>query len=296
MIKQKPALSFNGYGLFILLLIIQIVSIVMVLSSIHTSVQTDTDPNFILLVTSILVAVLSLIGWAGFYKVEPNEGKIFQLFGNYAGTDHKAGLRWTIPMLFMKTPISLKVRNFESNKMKVNDASGSPIEIAAVVVWKVADSAEAFFEVDNYKSFVTIQSESALRNLANQYPYESSVEGTLSLRADPLEIAEKMKEEIQERLSKAGVEVIEARISHLAYATEIAQAMLRKQQAGAVLAARKIIVQGAVEMVTDALTCLTEEHDFELDDERKASMVSNLLVVICGDQQAQPVVNTGTIY
>jgi len=213
-----------------------------------------------------------------------------------AAPNHKAGLRWTIPLLFSKTPISLKVRNFESNKMKVNDASGSPIEIAAVVVWKVADSAEAFFEVDNFNSFVTIQSESALRNLANQYPYESSIEGELSLRADPMKIAQKMKEEIQERLIKAGVEVIEARISHLAYATEIAQAMLRKQQAGAVLAARKIIVQGAVEMVTEALTCLTEEHDFELDDERKASMVSNLLVVICGDQQAQPVVNTGTIY
>ena len=180
--------------------------------------------------------------------------------------------------------------------MKVNDASGSPIEIAAVVVWRVVDSAEAFFEVDNYKSFVTIQSESALRNLANQYPYESNGDGDLSLRADPLEIAEKMKTEIQERLSKAGVEVIEARISHLAYATEIAQAMLRKQQAGAVLAARKIIVQGAVEMVTEALTSLTDKHDFELDDERKASMVSNLLVVICGEQQAQPVVNAGTIY
>ena len=296
MIKQKSTLSFNGYGFFILLLVTQIGSIAMVLSIMHTAVQASAEPNFLVLFCSVLIAVLSIIGWAGFYKVEPNEGKIFQLFGNYAGTDHKPGLRWTIPLLFSKTPISLKVRNFESNKMKVNDASGSPIEIAAVVVWRVVDSAEAFFEVDNFKSFVTIQSESALRNLANQYPYESSVDGELSLRADPLKIAEKMKEEIQERLNKAGVEVIEARISHLAYATEIAQAMLRKQQAGAVLAARKIIVQGAVEMVTDALKSLTEEHNFELDDERKASMVSNLLVVICGDQQAQPIVNTGSIY
>jgi len=296
MIKQKRALSFNGYGFIIVLLVTLVGSIAMALSTAHTSVQTNSEPDFVVLVGSILLAILSFLAWTGFYKVEPNEGKIFQLFGNYAGTDHKAGLRWTIPMLFVKTPISLKVRNFESSKMKVNDASGSPIEIAAVVVWRVADSAEAFFEVDNFKSFVTIQSESALRNLANQYPYESSKEGELSLRADPMKIAEKMKEEIQERLNKAGVEVIEARISHLAYATEIAQAMLRKQQAGAVLAARKIIVQGAVEMVTDALTSLTEEHDFELDDERKASMVSNLLVVICGEQQAQPVVNTGTIY
>ncbi len=296
MIKQKKSISFNGYGFFLVLLVLQVGSIAMVLSTIHTAVQTGTEPSFVALGSWALLALLSFISWGGFYKVEPNEGKIFQLFGNYAGTDHNAGLRWTIPILFKKTAISLKVRNFESSKMKVNDASGSPIEIAAVVVWRVADSAEAFFEVDDFESFVTIQSESALRNLANQYPYESNEEGQLSLRADPLEIAEKMKEEIQARLNKAGVEVIEARISHLAYATEIAQAMLRKQQAGAVLAARKIIVQGAVEMVTDALKSLTEEHDFELDDERKASMVSNLLVVICGEQQAQPVVNTGTIY
>ena len=296
MIKQKTAFSFNGYVLFFLLLMFQIGSILMVAWMMHQAVQSNTEPNFIALTSYVIVVVLSLIGWAGFYKVEPNEGKIFQLFGNYAGTDHNAGLRWTIPILFAKTAISLKVRNFESSKMKVNDASGSPIEIAAVVVWRVIDSAEAFFEVDNFNSFVTIQSESALRNLANQYPYESGADGSLSLRADPLQIAEKMKEEVQARLNKAGVEVIEARISHLAYATEIAQAMLRKQQAGAVLAARKIIVQGAVEMVTDALTSLTEQHDFQLDDERKASMVSNLLVVICGEQQAQPVVNTGTIY
>jgi hypothetical protein len=296
MIKQKSSFSFNGYAVFAILLMTQIGSVVMAFMTIHSAVQADMAPNFIVLIISLAIAVLSLISWAGFYKVEPNEGKIFQLFGNYAGTDHKAGLRWTIPVLFNKTPISLKVRNFESNKMKVNDASGSPIEIAAVVVWRVADSAEAFFEVDNFESFVTIQSESALRNLANQYPYESVSEGDLSLRADPLKIAEKMKEEIQERLLKAGVEVIEARISHLAYATEIAQAMLRKQQAGAVLSARKIIVQGAVEIVTDALKSLTEDHDFELDDERKASMVSNLLVVICGEQHVQPVVNTGTIY
>ena len=296
MIKQKKSISFNGYGFFLVLLVTQVGSIVMVLSTIHTAVQAGAEPSFVALASWALLTLLSFIGWGGFYKVEPNEGKIFQLFGNYAGTDHKAGLRWTIPILFKKTAISLKVRNFESSKMKVNDASGSPIEIAAVVVWRVADSAEAFFEVDDFESFVTIQSESALRNLANQYPYESNEEGQLSLRADPLEIADKMKDEIQARLNKAGVEVIEARISHLAYATEIAQAMLRKQQAGAVLAARKIIVQGAVEMVTEALTSLTEKHDFELDDERKASMVSNLLVVICGEQQAQPVVNTGTIY
>jgi regulator of protease activity HflC (stomatin/prohibitin superfamily) len=296
MIKQKSSFSLNGYILLLVLIVAQISFVLMIVTTISNAVQQDTPPSLFPLLGYILMAVLTLVCWGGFYKVEPNEGKIFQMFGSYAGTDHESGLRWTIPLLYKKTPISLKVRNFESNKMKVNDASGSPIEIAAVVVWRVADSAEAFFEVDDFESFVTIQSESALRSLANQYPYESNTEGELSLRADPLRVAEKMKEEIQERLSKAGVEVIEARLSHLAYATEIAQAMLRKQQAGAVLAARKIIVQGAVEMVTEALKSLTEEHNFELDDERKASMVSNLLVVICGDQQAQPVVNTGTIY
>lgn len=296
MIKQKSAFSFNGYVLFGVLLALQIYVVTKAAQTIYLGVEANNQPALLPLLIYIGLSIIVAMCWAGFFKVEPNEGKIFQLFGNYAGTDHKPGLRWTIPFLFNKTAISLKVRNFESNKMKVNDASGSPIEIAAVVVWRVIDSAEAFFEVENFKSFVTIQSESALRNLANQYPYESTEQGTLSLRADPQEIAEKMKAEIQERLTKAGVEVIEARISHLAYATEIAQAMLRKQQAGAVLSARKIIVQGAVEMVTDAITNLTEKHDFELDDERKATMVSNLLVVICGDQQAQPVVNTGTIY
>lgn len=296
MIKQKSAISFNGYVAFVILLVAQVAAAFMIIKTVHIAVQSNTEPSFSSLIVYGLISVVVAIGWGGFFKVEPNEGKIFQLFGNYAGTDHKAGLRWTIPILFDKVAISLKVRNFESSKMKVNDASGSPIEIAAVVVWRVVDSAEAFFEVDNFKSFVTIQSESALRNLANKYPYESTEDGTLSLRADPLEIAEKMKQEVQERLTKAGVEVIEARISHLAYATEIAQAMLRKQQAGAVLSARRIIVEGAVEMVTEALDSLTKKHNFELDDERKASMVSNLLVVICSDQQAQPVVNTGTIY
>jgi len=296
MIKQKSAFSFNGYLMFCLLLAFQLYTAGMVVYTIHLGIQAGSQPPLLPLLSYLALAILVLLGWVGFFKVEPNEGKIFQLFGNYAGTEHRPGLRWTVPFLFEKTAISLKVRNFESNKMKVNDASGSPIEIAAVVVWKVVDSAEAFFEVEDFKSFVTIQSESALRNLANQYPYESAEQGVLSLRADPQAIAGKMKAEIQERLTKAGVEVIEARISHLAYATEIAQAMLRKQQAGAVLSARKIIVQGAVEMVTDAITNLTEKHDFELDDERKATMVSNLLVVICGDQQAQPVVNTGTIY
>ncbi|RBP51293.1 SPFH domain-containing protein [Arenicella xantha] len=295
MIQQKSAFTFNGYLSAVVILGLQIGLVAFFISVIRTAVLADQAPQFIHLILCVLAFILVTLCWFGLFNVAPNQGKILQLFGKYKGTEHNAGLRWANP-LFTNTPISIKIRNFESSKMKVNDASGSPIEIAAVVVWRVVDSAEAFFEVDDFESFVTIQSESALRNLANQYPYESNEASQLSLRSDPLEVADKLKEEIQARLNKAGVEVIEARISHLAYSTEIAQAMLRKQQAGAVLAARRIIVQGAVEMVTDAIDTLTRDHDFELDDERKASMVSNLLVVICSEQQTHPVVNAGSIY
>ena len=228
--------------------------------------------------------------------VQPNQGKVLQLFGQYAGTDRNTGLRWANP-LYSKKSVSLRVRNFESGRLKVNDANGNPIEIAAVIVWKVVDTAEAVFEVDDYENYVTIQSEAALRNLATSYPYEHDAEDErLSLRSDSNAIAQKLKNEVQDRLQKAGVDVLEARLSHLAYAPEIAQAMLQRQQASAVLAARKIIVQGAVGMVGDALEQLKVQGVVELDDERKAAMVSNLLVVLCGDQQAKPVINTGTIY
>ncbi len=288
MIKEKTSSTLSGYLAIVIILALQIGTIAGLISNI----KSESIVGVIFMVLAILLVAFL---WFGFFMVAPNQGKILQLFGNYAGTEHQPGLRWANPF-YKKTSISLKVRNFESGKLKVNDARGNPIEIAAVVVWKVIDSAEAFFEVDDYESFVTIQSEAALRNLANHYPYEHHKEGELSLRGDPAQIAGKIKDEVQARLGKAGVHVIEARISHLAYSPEIAQAMLRKQQAGAVLAARRLIVQGAVEMVTDALTTLTDKHSFELDDERKASMVSNLLVVICGDQQAQPVVNTGSLY
>ena len=294
MIKQKRAWTLNGYLAIVILAALQAGSVWLVFSTLKTAVLNGVAPDFFLLIMGVVSAVVVAVCWFGLFMVAPNEGKIMQLFGSYAGTDNHAGLRWSNP-LHKRTPVSIKVRNFESSKMKVNDAAGSPIEIAAVVVWRVIDSAEAFFEVDDFESFVTIQSESALRNLANQYPYESN-DSSLALRSDPIEVAEKLKEEIQERINKAGVEVIEARISHLAYSTEIAQAMLRKQQAGAVLAARRIIVQGAVEMVTDAVDSLARDHNFELDDERKATMVSNLLVVICSEQQAQPVVNSGSLY
>ncbi len=245
---------------------------------------------------AVLVSIAVLICWAGLFMVHPNEAKVLQLFGKYVGTCHDPGLRWANPF-YAKAAVSTRVRNFESGKLKVNDANGSPIEIAAVVVWKVFDTAEALFEVDDYVNFVQIQSEAALRNLGTTYPYEPHEdEGGLALRSNPVEIAQALREEIQERLAQAGVTVIEARISHLAYAPEIANAMLRRQQASAIIAARKQIVHGAVGMVHLALDELDENDIVELDEERKAAMVSNLLVVLCSDEAAQPVLNTGTLY
>ena len=232
---------------------------------------------------------------AGLFVVNPNEAKVVQLFGSYAGTVKKPGLWWTNPFT-LKRSLSLRVRNFESGKLKVNDHAGNPIEIAAVVVWKVVDTAEALFQVDNYDNFVHVQSESALRNLATSYPYDAHVDGEVSLRSHTNEVADRLKTEIQERLAKAGVEVIESRISHLAYAPEIASAMLQRQQASAIIAARTRIVEGAVSMVEMALARLAENKVVTLDDERRAAMVSNLLVVLCSDRHAQPVVNAGTLY
>ena len=244
---------------------------------------------------TVLAAVVVLVLWAGFFMVNPNEAKALQLFGEYVGSVRDPGLKWANPF-FAKTAVSTRVRNFESGKLKVNDSRGSPIEIAAVVVWKVHDTAEALFEVDDYEEFVQIQSESALRNLSTTYPYEPHEGEDVALRSHPAEIAKALRAEIQDRLEKAGVTVIEARISHLAYAPEIAHAMLRRQQASAVIAARKQLVAGAVGMVEMALEELKASHVVELDEERKAAMVSNLLVVLCGEESAQPVVNAGTLY
>lgn len=249
----------------------------------------------VLKIAAILAGIVVFICWFGFYLVNPNQGKVLQLFGRYVGTDRNTGLRWANPF-YSKQAVSLRVRNFESGRLKVNDANGNPIEIAAIIVWRVVDTAEAVFEVDNYENYVTIQSESALRNLATTYPYEHDKDDErLSLRSDSNVIAKKLLAEVQDRLQKAGVEVMETRLSHLAYSPEIAQAMLQRQQASAVLAARKIIVQGAVGMVADALEQLAEQGTVDLDAERKAAMVSNLLVVLCGDN-VKPVVNAGSIY
>jgi regulator of protease activity HflC (stomatin/prohibitin superfamily) len=242
-----------------------------------------------------LVLALDIFLMAGLFVVNPNEGKVLQFFGDYVGTAKRPGLRWANPLLTKKR-VSLRVRNFESARLKVNDHEGNPIEIAAVVVWRVVDTAEAVFEVDDYQNFVKVQSESAVRNLATSYKYDAHEEDQMSLRGNTLEVAEHMKKEIQDRLSRAGVEVLEARISHLAYAPEIAQAMLQRQQAGAIIAARQRIVEGAVGMVQMALDMLSQREILELDNERKAAMVSNLLVVLCSERATQPVVNTGSIY
>ena len=243
-----------------------------------------------------LAAILALGGFAGLFMVAPNEGRVLQLFGEYVGTVRVPGLRWANP-LYTKRRVSLRVRNFETqSRMKVNDVDGNPIEMSAVVVWHVVDTAQATFEVDDYEKFVTIAAEAALRKLAMSYPYDAHEEGQVSLRGSPLEITEHLRTEMQERLAIAGVEVLEARISNLAYAPEIAQAMLRRQQAAAVIAARQKIVDGSVGMVEMALERLSQKNIVQLDEERKAAMVSNLLVVLCSENATQPIVNTGTLY
>ena len=254
---------------------------------------TSHSPGILIPCVVGLVAVIVCL--CGLFIVNPNEAKVLQFFGRYVGTVREPGLRWSSPF-YTKKKVSVRIRNFESNKLKVNDHDGSPIEIAAVVVWRVVDTAEAAFEVDNYENFVHVQSEAALRNLATRHCYDAHDPTHISLRGNTQEVADQLKREIQDRLAKAGVEVLEARIAHLAYAPEIASAMLRRQQAGAVIAARQRIVEGAVGMVDMALELLKSKHVVELDEERKAAMVSNLLVVLCGEHDVRPVVNTGTIY
>jgi regulator of protease activity HflC (stomatin/prohibitin superfamily) len=262
---------------------------------IYGAVQAGMTRNGGLATWSLLVATADILLLCGLFVVNPNEGRVLQLFGSYVGTVRLPGLRWANPF-YTKKRLSLRVRNFESARLKVNDTDGNPIEIASVVVWRVVDTAEASFEVDNYENYVHVQSEAALRNLATSYPYDAHDDQHLSLRGHTAQIADHLKREIQERLAKAGVEVMEARISHLAYAPEIASAMLQRQQAGAIIAARQRIVDGAVGMVEMALERLARNKVIELDTERKAAMVSNLLVVLCGERAAHPVLNTGTIY
>ena len=283
MVREQNASSTSGVAMIGVLLVLQVASIGLLLGL----------PGALKLLC-VLAAVAVLISWFGFYMVAPNQSAVLQLFGRYVGTDNIEGLRWANPF-YSKQKVSLRVRNFESHKLKVNDHAGNPVEIAAVVVWKVVDSAQAVFEVDDYENFVTIQSESALRHLASSYAYEAEQQ-EISLRSSGDEVTELLRSEIQARLQQAGVAVIEARISHLAYAPEVASAMLQRQQARAVVMARQQIVEGAVGMVELALQRLSEKQVVELDEERKAAMVSNLLVVLCGDHQVTPVVNAGSLY
>jgi regulator of protease activity HflC (stomatin/prohibitin superfamily) len=288
MIREIKRKVLSGYLMIVVLAVMQLGLAYVVVRAVQTQ-------SLAILIPTAIVSIIVLICWGGLFMVHPNEAKVLQLFGKYVGTAHEPGLKWANPF-FSKMAVSTRIRNFECSKLKVNDANGSPIEIAAVVVWKVFDTAEALFEVDDYAGFVEIQSESALRNLGTTYPYEPHDGESVALRSNPQEIAEALVKEIQDRLTQAGVTVIEARISHLAYAPEIANAMLRRQQASAIIDARKQIVRGAVGMVHLALDELDENNIVKLDEERKAAMVSNLLVVLCSDESAQPVLNTGSLY
>ncbi len=270
-------------------------AVVLVAFCIYEFIQGIREPSGAMLISASVALAVALVLLTGLFVVNPNEGKVLQFFGKYAGTVKQPGLRWANP-LYTKKRISQRIRNFESAHLKVNDNEGNPIEIAAVVVWRVVDTAEAVFEVDDYNNYVKVQTEAALRNLATSYTYDTHDEAQMSLRGHTAAVAEHLKNEIQDRLSRAGVEVMESRISHLAYAQEIAHAMLQRQQAGAIIAARQRIVEGAVGMVEMALDMLSRRDIVTLDNERKAAMVSNLLVVLCGDKSVQPIVNTGTIY
>ncbi len=288
MITEKKLKAKSGIPMLLLFLLLLVADIALLVYGAKSRIVP-------LIIVCLLMIPVIITMMAGLFMVNPNESKVLQLFGKYVGTVNDSGLRWANPF-FGKKAVSLRVRNFESGQLKVNDSAGNPIEIATVVVWKVVDTAEAIFEVDDYESFVHIQTEAALRNLATAHPYESHNDEKITLRSNPQEIADLLQKEVQDRLEKAGVEVIEARISHLAYAQEIAASMLKRQQAQAIVAARTQIVEGAVGMVEIALQQLSEKKIIELDDERKAAMVSNLLVVLCGEENVQPIVNSGSLY
>ena len=292
MIKEIPRSTTSGVPMLIFLVAF---ALACVCGFIMVAQNLPKGQQLLPIVVLVVLLMVDLVSFAGLFMVQPNQGAVLLLFGKYIGTARKAGLQWANPF-FSKKHVSLRVRNFETGHLKVNDHDGNPIEIAAVVVWQVVDTAEASFRVDNYENYVHVQSEAALRNLATNYPYDSHDEAVTSLRGHTGAVAKHLKEEIQDRLNVAGVEVIEARISHLAYAPEIAAAMLQRQQAGAIIAARQRIVDGAVGMVEMALDRLSRNKVIEMDEDRRAAMVSNLLVVLCGERAVQPVVNTGTIY
>ncbi|WP_313145079.1 SPFH domain-containing protein [Stenotrophomonas sp.] len=292
--KEKSLSSPSGLGMLALTLLVVLAGGALFVLGIAAKASTGS-PNLLMLFGGLLIAALAIFAMAGLYTVQPNQAAVLSLFGKYVGTVKDNGLRWNNPF-YSKRRVSQRVRNFESGKLKVNELDGSPIEIAAVIVWQVIDASEAVYNVDDYESFVHIQSESALRAMATSYPYDQHEEGQLALRSHASEISQHLKNELAERLADAGVQVIDARISHLAYAAEIAQAMLQRQQANAVIAARTRIVAGAVGMVEMALAELQKNGVVQLDEERKAHMVSNLLTVLCSDRGTQPIVNAGSLY
>jgi regulator of protease activity HflC (stomatin/prohibitin superfamily) len=287
-IKEKSAWKLNGF----VALLTQLGLLVLILWMVRSGVVERDVPTLLWTILPILAFILA---WSGFFVVQPNESRVLVFVGTYAGTVRESGFWWTNPFT-VKKHVSLRIHNFNSERLKVNDLQGNPIEIAAVVVWRVIDSARALFDVENYAGFVAIQSETAIRTMAALYPYDAHDELKASLRGSPKEVSERLTAELQARLEIAGVQVSEARISHLAYAQEIAQAMLRRQQAEAIVAARQKIVEGAVGMVQSALKMLSEQHVIELDEEKKASMTNNLLVALVSDRETQPIINTGTLY
>ena len=329
--KEREIRVLNGWPMLPIVIAMLLGGIAMVVCSIVLGVQRNGPPEWGLLVPGLLLIPTASIMMSGFFTLQPNEARVLILFGGYRGTVRTSGFHWGNPFYSnggarggfaarmaeaqmaaataaktgtpapqsktsSRNKISLRARNFNCDKLKVNDKRGNPIEIAAVIVWRVKDTAQATFDVDDYENYVHVQSESALRHLASSYAYDHGEENEATLRSSVEEVSQALRAELQERLSKAGVEVEEARMTHLAYAPEIAQAMLRRQQAEAVIAARQKIVQGAVSMVDMALRELADKHVVQLDDERKAAMVSNLMVVLCGESEVHPVVNTGTLY
>jgi regulator of protease activity HflC (stomatin/prohibitin superfamily) len=285
-IREYKAWRFNGFLAFLLIVAASIIEYYLFRAGNHNAGQ---------LWIAIPLVVCIAISFGGFVIVQPNEARVLIFFGKYAGSVRDAGFFWVNP-LTVKKRVSLRINNFTSEKLKVNDLNGNPIEIAVVVVWRVVDSAKATFDVESYQQFVSIQSETAIRSMASQYPYDAHDDSKPSLRVSRNEVSEDMRQQIQARLDVAGVEVSEARINHLAYAPEIAQVMLRRQQAEAVIAARQRIVEGAVGMVHHALQLLSEQKVVDLDEERKAAMINNLLVALVSESQATPILNTGTLY
>lgn len=291
-IRETPAWSLNGLITLLLMLPFLVAGGTMMVRSIELSQIVSP----VRLGCGAGLLILMFLATQGFFIVQPNQAQVLIFLGRYIGSIREPGFYWTLPILVQRRTVSLRVRNFNSDRLKVNDAQGSPIEIAAVVVWRVVDSAKAIFDVESFSEFVAIQSETAIRSLASRYSYDIYEADTQSLRGNPDEVAEALKREVQARLEVAGVEVIDARITHLAYAPEIAQAMLRRQQAVAVIAAKERIVEGAMGMVEMALNRLREQQVVELDEERKAAMINNLLVALVSESSTQPIINTGTLY